>query len=424
MNNVYFIDSIYALLGSLSLFLTCSTAYFVTRSVFSPAVIFPLTWAIALLFLSCVTPFLGFYQITSWSIVVFVTGGMLFSVVSCIITKVFHINEKVFFSMTLDDIDYAGIVKFFYVGVLLTSPVVFVALMNYGDDIVQIASRIRYERIHGEGNITPGVVQNWFLLAFFLIFIIFAGVLKGKVKLLYVVFPIVVTLVLYLILEGRSSIIMQVFAWFFLMVYIKNGIGLKGLGFVTSALLFFIVLGSFFVSKVKVNDMTIMQEFFLYLKHILSYLYQGPILFSRYYDGSINIRENWNALNSFFHILKNLGLYSGDISQHADFRRFGYGADDVGNVYSIYFSILPHYTYIGACFFITIYSMIATVFYNLSRFGGVFSLYVSGILFSSSLLSVFMDGFGYLLYFFMKIFIFFMLINVFFNKKIKLGFKK
>lgn len=419
MNQISFIDSTYTFLGSLSLFLTCFVSYVLTRSVFSPAVIFPLTWAVALLFISCVTPFLGFYQITSWAVVVFVIGGFLFSVVSCAVIRIFNVRDKLIFSLTLDDIDYAKVVKLFYIGVLLSSPIVIATLLNYGDDAVQIASRIRYERIHGEGNVTPGIVQNWFLFAFFLIFIIFAGVLKKQIKLYVVILPIILTLILYLFLEGRSSLIMQAFAWLYLMVHINKGIRVKDIVSVSIFLILFIVLGSFFVSKVKANELTLTQEFVLYLRHILSYLYQGPILFSQYLDGSITVRENWDALNNIFHILKNFGLYSGEISQHADFRRFGYGEDDVGNVYSIYFSVLPHYTYIGACFLIMLYSAISAIFYKLSTFGGVFSLYVSGVLFSSSILSVFLDGFGYLVYFFIKAFVFYVLIYLFFNKRVR-----
>lgn len=140
-------------------------------------------------------------------------------------------------------------------------------------------------------------------------------------------------------------------------------------------------------------------------------------MFSEYFDGKIDIRENWDAMNNFLHILNNLGITNVEISQHADFAMFGYDAEDYGNVYSIYFSIYPHYGYFGLFFFITLYSIISTIFFKLSKLGGIFCLYVSGTLFASSLLSVFMDGYGYLIYFFMKSFVFFIFVKLTCTKK-------
>ncbi|RNL76664.1 oligosaccharide repeat unit polymerase [Citrobacter sp. MH181794] len=409
------------LLSSIILFMFSFIAQRIVKDFLSPAVVFPIVWAIALFFLSLITPLLGFYYINSWALLIFVGGALLFSIVSISVSTCFGFNKPLSFSLTLEQINYKRILIILYIGTILSSPFVISAAMSYGDNIVQIASRIRYERIHGDGDIAPKTVQNWFTFAFFLIFILISGVVKRKVKVKYIILPITVNLLLYLLLEGRSAIIMQIFAWMFLIIMITGGVKISHLVTIAFSVLCFIILGSVFVAKVDTNNITLVDQGMAYLRHILTYLYQGPILFSEYYDGKINIRENWDALNNFLHILNNLGITNAEISQHADFAMFGYDAKDYGNVYSIYFSIYPHYGYIGLVFFLTLYSIIATIFFKLSKLGGVFCLYVSGTLFASSLLSVFMDGYGYLIYFFIKSFVFFIFLKLTCTNKYSLG---
>lgn len=412
------IDSISSLLGSIILFIYTFIAHRMVKDLLSPAVVFPAVWAIALFFLSMITPMLGFYHINSWAILIFVGGALLFSTVSILISITFDFKKPFPYSLRIDEISYKRIMVVFYIGTIISAPLVISAALNYGDNLVQIASRIRYERIHGEGDIAPKTVQNWFTLSFFLIFILISGIVKRKVKIKYILIPVGINLILYLLLEGRSAIIMQIFAWMFLIITITGGVRVRHLFIITVSMLCFIILGSVFVAKVDTSNISLVDQAIAYLRHILSYLYQGPILFSEYFDGKIHIRENWDAMNNFLHIMNNLGITNVEISQHADFAMFGYDEDDYGNVYSIYFSIFPHYGYFGLVFFLTLYSAISTIFFKLSRLGGVYCLYVSGTLFASSLLSVFMDGYGYLIYFFAKSFIFFMFIKLTCTKKV------
>ncbi|QCC91558.1 oligosaccharide repeat unit polymerase [Enterobacter cloacae] len=411
------IDSLSTLLGSIILFIFAFISRSLVKDILSPAVVYPMVWAIALFFLSLITPLLGFYPINSWALLIFVGGALLFSIVSILCSTSFIFKQPLPFSLTLKDINYKRILFIFYIGTILSSPFVIAAAMNYGDNIVQIASRIRYERIHGDGDIAPKAVQNWFTFSFFLIFILISGVVQRKVKIKNILLPLTVNLLLYLLLEGRSAIIMQIFAWMFLIIMITGGVKVSHLITIAISVLCFIILGSIFVAKVDTSNITLTDQAIAYLRHILSYLYQGPILFSEYFDGKIDIRENWDAMNNFLHILNNLGITNVEISQHADFAMFGYDAEDYGNVYSIYFSIYPHYGYFGLFFFITLYSIISTIFFKLSKLGGIFCLYVSGTLFASSLLSVFMDGYGYLIYFFMKSFVFFIFVKLTCTKK-------
>ncbi|EAR56465.1 hypothetical protein SKA34_20000 [Photobacterium sp. SKA34] len=392
---------------------------FITRIIkdkLSPPFVFTGTWVVCLFFLSFIMPYMGFYEISSFSVVLYILGSIIFSTVSIITIKTCNnVKFPVFFD--IDTINFRRLLIFFVFASSLTLPFIYLDVTKYGSNLVEIGQNIRFERIHGSGSVISPILQNWYLLSFLIIFILIYAVLKQKIKSKWLVLPVVFTLLPYLILEGRSAIIIQILCWSYLYVHVNKKISIKAVIFSGLILLFFIVSGSYLVSKVNVSNSSLIDDITLYTRHILSYLYQGPILFDRYFSLHDKVAENWNTLNSFYYVMSKLGLYSGEIIQNLEFNRFGYDSEDLGNVYTLYFSLYPHYSYLGVAFFLSFYSFIISLLYINSKKGSVFSLYMTSVFFSSMVLSVFMDGFGYQFYFLLKMLFFCILIKFFFTKR-------
>ena len=101
--------------------------------------------------------------------------------------------------------------------------------------------------------------------------------------------------------------------------------------------------------------------------------------------------------------------------QHQEFTRFSYQAD-LGNVYSIFFSIYPKYGWLGIILISAVYGFWSS-FHHARRYKSLSNILIGSFLFSAALLSVFTDSFGQTVYFILKIFIISSVVSFAFKKK-------
>lgn len=76
---------------------------------------------------------------------------------------------------------------------------------------------------------------------------------------------------------------------------------------------------------------------------------------------------------------------------------------DVGNVYSMFFSIYPKYDWPGLILISGLYGFFASYHHD-KKNKSIFNIVISGFIFSSIFLSIFSDTLGPSTYFFLKIF--------------------
>ena len=114
-------------------------------------------------------------------------------------------------------------------------------------------------------------------------------------------------------------------------------------------------------------------------------------------------------------MLSKLNLCTPNLSLHADFA--SYSADETGNVYSMYFSIIPHYGVLGLIVVFAVYGVfLASLFHYFKRMS-LFALIVYPNMLAAIILSVYKDSIGYSVYWQIKILVICLLVSLFLTKK-------
>lgn len=406
-------ESIYTLMSSAILFLVSVLCARITRSLISPAFVFSFVWAVALFVLSF-TPFFGFYSVTSNALLIFIFGAIIFSTTSLIFND-FLVNLKFKNNNQLAFINFKGLLVAFNLLSILILPAVITNILGFGSNLIEIAYNIRYAAVHGE-SVVSTYSANYFVFCLFTSVLFVYAVVNKHLNFLVVAISLVPFLITILILNGRSGLISLILSWFFVYVFSGGKINTRSLMVFFLVGISIIFFGATLVNKVDVEDSTFFNTLIILIEHIMDYLLQGPVLFSRYFDNEISINENWDTLNIACYIISKIDACV-PLAQHQDIAK--YGANKVGNVYTFYFSLLPHNSYIGSIFFIMLYSIITTYFYKKAKSGHVFSLVISGYLFGVMILTIFKDGFGYSLILFIKFYLLSFVLVYFFTKKTK-----
>lgn len=400
----FFAAAIYPLLSSFILILFSFFCAKVSCSYLSPSFVFSFVWGVALFLLSC-GQFFNFYPISSNALIIFVLGALTFSMTSIFFERILaRIQFNVSNQMILIDFKMLLIV---YVAItILIMPIVALDVLKFGSTIPEIAYNIRYSAIHGE-SIASIYSTFYFVFSLFVSVIFIYALINKRLNFFIVVVSLLPFLAALLIMNGRSGIISLILSWFFVYLFYGGKLNFKStLAFVVVSYLV-LFFGATLVGKFNVDGLNFFESLFVLLEHIMDYLLQGPLLFARYFDGDINVRENWDTLNIACHIISKFG-WCEPLPQHQDTAY--YGINKIGNVYSLYFSLFPHYSYVGMVFFLVLYSTLTTFFFKMAKCGNVFSVVISGNLFSVMILSLFKDGFGYSILLFIE----FLIISVFF----------
>ena len=305
-------------MAGLCLLLFSFYCFSVDKSIIAPATAFSLTWAITLLF-SSMTPLLGFYYLSSGALLIFVFGAIIFSTTSILIRHQFSQRKNLLIGSIkgIDKINYRTLINFYNLLGLVAIPMLVLDILSHGSSINEIAYNIRRLTVEGE-SITSPLVSNYLLFGFFCSVLFIYALQKGRLNKVYVVVSLLPLFFGSLILGGRSGVVSLVIAWFFVVVFAHGRLKLRSLAWSAALLLILLYLGAVWVSKIDVTDAGMLETILLLFDHVADYLFQGPVLFSQYFDGNIHVRENWDTLNSVCHALSKIDMCE-PLPMHADF---------------------------------------------------------------------------------------------------------
>lgn len=386
---------------------------FVTKDKIHPAFVFSFAWGIGLLIISAL-PSIGFYEINSGAALLYVAGGLIFSFTSLCVQSAIYPKHCFSVKKKPIKVESARVVPFLILTNLL---IIFYAFKKFSAidfDLLQSAYKVRSLSVHGEDVFGP-VINNYITFGFVVIYWMTVSLLLNGTRLLHyisVCFPLIL---LILFVSGRSGLIHIIISLFFISYLIKRKISTKQILTTFLFFLFVVLIGAFATRKVNLSpDVSFYKFASVFIEHIAYYAFQGPILFSEYFDGKIFVLANWDPLRSFEHILSFLG---GDPSPstHLKFNKFGTDVEMNGNVYSMYFSIYPNYGHLGVIFFLIIYSFITTVVYNKAQSGSILYIFLAGHFFSAMVLSLFSDYFLTSIWLLIKSVVFLFLFNLMVN---------
>lgn len=410
--------SIYSLIGSATLLGTAYLSRRVEKTVVAPATAMLLTWGAAL-FVLAFLPALNFYYVSAEAVVLYVLGALWFAAVVLVSGKILKSYSKKTSSYivpkSIKIINYTRLYVACIIISIIAFPLAALNILEYGSNITEISYNIRRASLEGEPILNP-IVDNLFIVMGAFLTIILFGVVTNKLKLHKFIIVGIPYILLLLILSGRSGLISLVLGWLAIIVVFSEKLKIRYIVMPMVLLLGIIYLGGVWVKKFDTEGQSIVDTIITLLEHIFGYLYQGPILFSRFLTKEINIITNWDFLSSTCHVLSMLDLCRSNYSQHSEFT--SYSLNEIGNVYSIYFSIIPHYGILGLIVVFAIYGVfLAILFYHFKRMS-LFALIVYPNMLAAIILSVFSDGIGYSVYWQIKVLVICLLLSLFFTKKV------
>lgn len=270
------------------------------------------------------------------------------------------------------------------------------------DGIFASAYRLRAASVSGEEKV-GGLVGNYLLIGLFFVPVLMIGWMQKNVNRWMLAVLSLPWVFLNILVGGRSGLILLVFASIYVYISFKEKISIKAITGFGVAIVSVLVAGNLLVGKIEAG----IEDGFLAIfqqsaKGFFDYLLQGPILFSEYYENPNLIDPTWDALIFQCHFLEKFNLCFLP-PLHQEFMIFSSNGD-VGNVYSVFFSIYPKYGWLGVVLITFAYGFWAS-FHHVRRGRSLFHLLMGGFIFSAILLSVFSDTFGPSIYFFVKIFL-------------------
>jgi oligosaccharide repeat unit polymerase len=238
-------------------------------------------------------------------------------------------------------------------------------------------------------------------LVFLPLFIV--GVMTRKIGAWFVVALSVPWLLLGLLIGGRGGLITVILSSLYVYLSFGSRLSVKAVSSFFIVFAVILVAGNLLVGKIDagLEDGTrdvILQS----VKGFFDYFFAGPILFSKYMEDPTQIIPTWDALIFPCHVLEKLGLCSVP-NIHQEFLAFNRDGD-IGNVYSVVFSIFPKYGLVGLLALMFFYGLAASHFHR-SRNDGIFPLLISGFLFYATALSIYLDAFAPSIYFFLKVYV-------------------
>lgn len=385
----------------------------VTKDKIHPAFVFSFVWGVELLIIS-VLSFIGFYKINAGSAFLYVIGAFTFSFTSLLVQSEIYPKRCFPVKTTPIKIETFRVIPVLILMNLSVIIYAFNILSSIDGDLFKAAFKVRILTVQGEDVFGP-IINNYITFGFVIIYLMTVSLLsKGASFLHYlaVCFPLIL---LIIFVAGRAGLIQIVISLFFISYLINRKITTKQILTTFLFFIFVVLLGALTTKKFDLsNNANVNELAFILIEHIAAYAFQGPVLFSEYFDGKIFVSENWDPLRSIKHILSFLGGEPPPFL-HLEFNKFGRGVEMLGNVYSLYFSIYPNYGLLGAFFFLIIYSFITTVIYNKAKNGSLLYIFLAGHFFSAMVLSIFSDLFFTSIWILIKSVVFLLFFNFIVN---------
>lgn len=361
----------------------------ISRDKWSPASVFPLTWAFGLWGVGA-SEMLGFYPIESEALVLYVVGGLVFSTVGIATYEVLRKSSKntLSYGYFYKPINARKMVFFFCLLHLAVLPSIYIDLTSLSPDLIQAAYIARRRSVEGD-DVLGWAASNYLQIGTMLMPLFVVCYLKkwcSAYALLIISTP---WALLILLASGRSGLLQLLIGVLFIWVIVRGKLSASFIMLVIGCFLLVLIGGAIATAKVAIDSDESVGEFvYAFLEHFAGYAFQGPILFARYFDGDISLEPLWSPFSSICHMLSFVGLCAPD-PQHLAFNR--YAPELEGNVYSMYFSLYPKFGFIGVITFLSLYSAISTYTYFKAKAGNVYCMMLASFFMSSIVLSLFSD---------------------------------
>lgn len=379
----------YGFVAGLILLFWCVIVAIVCRDKWHPAVVFPATWALGLWGVS-VSELLGFYPIESDALLLYIVGGLVFSVVGIATYEILRkANSNVLASgYFYNPINARKMVFFFCVLHVAILPSIYIDLTSLSPDLIQAAYIARQRSVEGD-DVLGWAASNYLQVGTMLIPLFVVCYLKkwcSAPALLLISTP---WALLILLASGRAGLLQLLIGLLFIWVIVRGKLSATFIIWVGGCFLLVLIGGAVATAKVAIDSDESAGDFvYAFLEHFAGYAFQGPVLFARYFDGHINLEPYWSPFSSICHMLSFVGLCAPD-PQHLAFNR--YAPELEGNVYSMYFSLYPRFGVLGVIAFLSLYSAIATYTYFKAKAGNVYYMMLASFFMSSIVLSLFSD---------------------------------
>lgn len=360
-----------------------------SRDKWHPSAVFPFTWAFGLWGVSA-SELLGFYPIESEALLLFIAGGIVFSVASIATSEILrrYNSGSVASGYFYKPINARKMVFFFCVLHVAILPSIYFDLTSLSPDIVQAAYIARQRSVEGD-DVLGRAASNYLQIGTMLIPLFVVCYLKkwcSSIALLLISAP---WALLILLASGRAGLLQLLIGLLFIWVIVRGKLSVKFMIWVGGCFLLVLIGGAIATAKVAIDTDESLGDFvYLFAQHFAGYAFQGPVLFSRYFDGDITLEPLWSPFSSICHMLSFVGLCVPD-PQHLAFNR--YAPDLEGNVYSMYFSLYPRFGVVGVIAFLSMYSVISTYTYVKAKAGNVYYMMLASFFMSSIVLSLFSD---------------------------------
>ena len=354
-----------------------------------PSAVFPFTWAFGLWGVSA-SELLGFYPIESEALLLFIAGGIVFSVASIATSEILRRSNStsVASGYFYRPINARKMVFFFCVLHVAILPSIYFDLTSLSPDLVQAAYIARQRSVEGD-DVLGWAASNYLQVGTMLIPLFVVCYLKkwcSASSLLIISAP---WSLLILLASGRSGLLQLLIGVLFIWVIVRGKLSAKLVIWVGGCFLLVLIGGAIATAKVALDSDESAGDFvYAFLEHFAGYAFQGPVLFARYFDGDISLEPLWSPFSSICHMLSFVGLCMPD-PQHLAFNR--YAPDLEGNVYSMYFSLYPKFGVLGVIAFLSMYSVISTYTYFKAKAGNVYYMMLASFFMSSIVLSLFSD---------------------------------
>ena len=379
-----------------------------------PAVVCPAVWGVVLLLIGGLGPFIGFYELQVSALAVFTFGTLMFvlgSLIGDLITRHIEPGRP---PNIVERLNYVRLAQFAVIAHLIMIPLWWADVRNItegADSIFALAFELRYQAVTTNTTVGP-LVGNYLVLGYIMLPVLLVGALRKQIS-AWAVLAVGVPWVLEnLLTNGRAGTVQLFLVGIYIAIAMGQRIRLKVLLVSLTAFMALFGAGAILVGKSGIqSDVPASDIAYLVLKNLVDYTVQGPILFSEYLSNKKAIIPSWDALVFPCQVLSKIGACNVP-PLHQDYLDFGVN-DQVGNVYSVYFSIYPRYGMAGVTSITLIYGAWAA--YHHSRNRDAFSFYhlvIGGYLFSAIVLAIFSDLFFPSLYFFIKVVMFCFFLSV------------
>ncbi|WP_057387509.1 O-antigen polymerase, partial [Pseudomonas aeruginosa] len=292
-----------------------------------------------------------------------------------------------------------ALVIFFCLAHIVFLTVIYRDLSSIAPTLREAAYMARAQSVSGEP-VLSSLSMNYLQLGQTVIPLVVLLYLRGKCGVLGFLAISVPWMGVILLASGRASLMQMLVGLFFIYILVKGSPSLKSLLVIGLAMFLVIAVGAVATSKIQFHEGDGISTLFIELyRHVAGYALQGPVLFDRYYQGSIHLEPYWSPLNGFCSILATVGLCQKP-PLHLDF--YEYAPGELGNVYSMFFSMYPHYGALGVIGVMALYGMLCSYAYCKAKKGSLYFTVLSSYLFSAIVFSLFSDQISTSWWFYVK----------------------